>query len=45
LALQFVLKRANAAQFYRPAFVMPVAAIIALVGAFWTLQRVGVLPE
>jgi hydrogenase/urease accessory protein HupE len=45
VALQFILKRANAAQLYRPAFVMPVAAIIALVGAFWTLQRVGVLPE
>jgi hydrogenase/urease accessory protein HupE len=28
---------------YRLAFVIPVAAIIALVGAFWTLQRTGVI--
>ena len=44
-AVQFALKAANRSQLYRPAFVIPVAAAIALVGAYWTLQRVGVLPE
>lgn len=43
--VQLALKGANRPGLYRPAFVMPVAALIALVGAYWTLQRVGVLPE
>jgi hypothetical protein len=45
LAVQLALKSANKPGLYRPAFVMPVAVLIALVGAYWTLQRVGVLPE
>lgn len=44
-AVQFVLKSASKPQLYRPAFVIPVAAAIALVGLYWTLQRVGVLAE
>jgi HupE / UreJ protein len=44
-AVQFALKAANRPNLYRPAFVIPVAGLIALVGAYWALQRVGVLPE
>lgn len=43
--VQLALKTANRPNLYRPAFVIPVAAIIALVGLYWTLQRTGVLPE
>jgi hypothetical protein len=43
--VQLLLKTANRPHLYRPAFVMPVAVIIALVGLYWTLQRVGILPE
>jgi hypothetical protein len=42
--VQLALKAANRPGLYRPAFVIPVAVIIAGTGAFWTLQRVGVLP-
>jgi hypothetical protein len=42
--VQLALKTANRPGLYRPAFVMPVAVIIAGIGVFWTLQRVGVLP-
>ncbi len=41
--VQSALKAANRPQLYRPAFVIPVAATIALIGLYWTLQRVGVL--
>jgi hypothetical protein len=44
-AVQLALKTVNRPGLYRPAFVIPVAAIIALVGLYWTLQRVGLLPE
>lgn len=44
-AIQLALKSASKPQLYRPAFVIPVAAVIALVGLYWTLQRVGVLQE
>jgi len=42
-AVQFALKAANRSNLYRPAFVIPVAGVIALVGVYWTLQRVGVV--
>ncbi len=45
VAVEFALKSAKKPDLYRPAFVIPVAVIIALTGAYWTLQRVGVLPE
>ena len=44
-AIQLALKSASKLQLYRPAFVIPVAAVIALVGLYWTLQRIGALPE
>jgi hypothetical protein len=44
-AVQLALKTASKPSLYRPAFVIPVAVLIALVGVYWTLQRVGVLPE
>jgi hypothetical protein len=44
-AIRFALSAANRPGLYRPAFVIPVAAIIAIIGLYWTLQRVGVLPE
>jgi hypothetical protein len=44
-AVQLALKTVSKPSLYRPAFVIPVAALIALVGAYWTLQRMGVLPE
>ncbi len=40
-----LLKRAGRPDLYRPAFVVPIAAIITIVGLYWTLQRVGILPE
>jgi hypothetical protein len=43
-AVQYALKAANRPGLYRPAFVIPVAALIALVGIYWTLQRTGILP-
>ena len=43
--VQIALKTANKPSLYRPAFVIPAAGLIALVGVYWTLQRVGVLPE
>jgi len=42
-AVQFALKAANRSNLYRPGFVMPVAGMIALVGVYWTLQRVGIV--
>ena len=44
-AVQLALRTANKQTLYRPTFVIPVAGLIALVGAYWALQRVGVLPE
>lgn len=41
--VQLALKTANRPGLYRPAFVIPVAALIAATGVFWTLQRTGVL--
>lgn len=41
--VQLVFKTANRPQLYRPAFVIPAAATIALIGLYWTLQRVGIL--
>ncbi len=43
--VQLALKTANRPGLYRPAFVIPVAVLIAATGVFWTLQRVGLLPE
>ncbi len=42
--VQLVLKSLNRPSLYRPAFVIPAAALIAAIGVFWTLQRTGVLP-
>ena len=42
--VQLVLKSVNRPSLYRPAFVIPAAALIAAIGVFWTLQRTGVLP-
>ena len=39
-AVQLALKSANKPNLYRPAFVIPVAVLIALVGTYWALQRV-----
>jgi hypothetical protein len=39
------LKMAGLAEHYRRVFVIPVAGAIALIGLYWTLQRIGVLPE
>jgi hydrogenase/urease accessory protein HupE len=40
-AVRALLKTLNKPDLYRPAFVMPVAAIIALVGLYWTIERLG----
>ena len=45
VAVEFALKSAKKPDLYRPVFVIPVAALIALTGLYWTLQRVGVLLE
>lgn len=45
VAVEFALKSAKKPDLYRPVFVIPVAALIALTGLYWTLQRVGLLPE
>lgn len=42
--VQLGLKAIKRPGLYQPGFVFPVAAIIALVGLYWTLQRVGILP-
>lgn len=44
-AAQLALKTVNRQDLYRPVFVIPAAAVIGVVGLYWTLQRVGVLPE
>jgi HupE/UreJ protein len=44
LAVRTGLKAAGKPGLYRRAFVQPVAAVIALVGFYWFLQRLGVLP-
>ncbi len=44
-AIQLALKTSHKPNLYRPAFVIPVAGLIALVGAYWAMQRVGMLPE
>ena len=41
---QIALKAAGHADAYRRAFVIPVAGLIALIGLYWTLQRIGILP-
>jgi hypothetical protein len=47
-AIAFVVERGFKAvkrpDLYRPAFVIPAAAVIALVGLYWTAQRIGWLP-
>ena len=43
--VQLALKAAHKPGLYRPAFVIPVAGLIAFAGAYWALQRVGILPE
>ena len=43
--VQLALKAAQKPGLYRPAFVIPVAGLIAFAGAYWALQRVGILPE
>jgi hypothetical protein len=43
-AVQYALKSIGQGEIYRRAFLVPVAIIIALVGAYWTVQRIGLLP-
>jgi hypothetical protein len=43
-AAQFVLKIARKPALYHRVFVVPVAGLIALIGLYWTLQRVGLMP-
>lgn len=43
-AVQATLKSIGQGEIYRRAFLVPVAIIIALVGAYWTVQRIGLLP-
>lgn len=43
LMVLLALRAAKRPGLYRPAFVIPLAAIIALVGAYWTLQRTGLI--
>lgn len=43
--IQLILKSFNRSSLYQPAVVTPAAAIIAAIGLYWTLQRVGVLPQ
>jgi hypothetical protein len=43
--VQTGLKAIKRPGLYHNGFVMPVAAIIALIGLYWTLQRVGMLPQ
>lgn len=43
-AAQAGLKIAGASEYYRRAFVIPVAAVIAAIGLYWTFQRIGLLP-
>jgi hypothetical protein len=43
-AVQYALKSVGQGEIYRRVFLMPVAVIIALVGAYWTVQRIGLLP-
>lgn len=43
-AVQYALKSIGLDEIYRRAFLMPVAVIIALVGAYWTVERIGLLP-
>jgi hydrogenase/urease accessory protein HupE len=40
-AAYFVLKALDRPQLYRPTFVQPVAGVIALVGLYWTFERLG----
>jgi hypothetical protein len=42
-AAQFALKAVGQAALYRRVFVIPVASVIALVGLYWTAQRIGLL--
>lgn len=42
--VRLTLKTINRPGLYRPAFVIPAAALIAATGVFWTLQRTGILP-
>ena len=44
-AVQLAVKSASERQLFRPAFVITVAAVMELVGLYWTFQRVGVLAE
>jgi hypothetical protein len=41
LAVRFILGVASKPQLYRPAFVQPAAGVIALVGLYWTIERLG----
>jgi hypothetical protein len=43
-SVQSALKSIGQGEIYRRAFLVPVAIIIALVGAYWTIQRIGLLP-
>lgn len=43
--IQLMLKSLKRSSLYQPAVVTPAAAIIAAIGLYWTLQRVGVLPQ
>ncbi len=44
LAARTALNATGKPELYRRAFIQPVAAVIALVGLFWVLQRTGVIP-
>jgi hypothetical protein len=41
---QFALKVSGKPALYHRVFVVPVAGLIALIGFYWTLQRVGLMP-
>ena len=43
-AVQYALRSVGQGEIYRRAFLVPVAIMIALVGAYWTIQRIGLLP-
>jgi hydrogenase/urease accessory protein HupE len=42
-AVSFVPKAMGKPELYRPIFVQPVAAVIALVGLYWVVERVGLV--
>ncbi len=43
-AAQIALRTAGLSEYYRRAFVIPIAGVIGAIGLYWTLQRIGLLP-